>query len=133
MNSTAQADFNIIDMYGYSRMVVAKNKIVKNSVIDSFPQLLANAIAAVQMNLELATSKKRKWENIKERHIAGAEMLGLRVNGTYFYFYQLNISHSMDFMDPTQREVIISILDAWRTDTDRSIVMDNSKETIIVS
>ena len=135
VNSTAQADFNIIDMYGYSRMVVAKDQIVKNSVVDSFPQLLANAIAAVQMNLELATSKKRKWENLNEIHIAGAEMLGLRVNGTYFNFFQLNISHSilsamknkriasehtiikgvgggLDFMDPTERVVIITILDA---------------------
>ncbi len=71
-------------------------------------------------------------------------MLGLRVNGTFFFFYNISVSRpilsamkfkgpasedtsmkmvggseGLNFLDPVQREVIITILDAWRSDIEK--------------
>ena len=143
VNATAKADFNIIDVLSFCRMVVAEDKNQASIRVNSFPQLMAESISAVQKNLETATSCKRKWEELDES-IGDSAMLGLRVNGTFFFFYNINVSRpilsamkfkgpasedtsmkmvggseGLNFLDPAQREVIITILDAWRADIEK--------------
>jgi hypothetical protein len=145
VNVTAKADFNIIDVLSFCRMVVVEDKNQASSRVNSFPQLMAESISAVQRNLETSTSCKRKWEELDE-HIDNdsTTILGLRVNGTLFYFYNINVSPSilsamknkgpapddtlikmvggsegLNFLDPTQRVAIITILDAWRADIEK--------------
>lgn len=143
VNATAKADFNIIDVLSFCRMVVAEDKNQASIRVNSFPQLMAESISAVQKNLQTLTSCKRKWEELDES-TADSEILGLRVNGTFFYFYIINVSlpilsamkfkgpaseytsmkmvggsEGLNFLDPEQREGIITILDAWRSDIEK--------------
>ena len=143
VNATAKADFTIIDVLSFCRMVVAEDKNQASFRVNSFPQLMAESISAVQKNLETSTSCKRKWEKLDES-IGDSAMLGLRVNGTFFFFYNINVSRpilsamkfkgpasedtsmkmvggseGLNFLDPAQREVIITILDAWRADIEK--------------
>eukprot|EP01036_Dinobryon_divergens_P032763 gene32764-42421_t len=142
-NATAKADFNVIDVLSFCRMVVAEDKIGANARVNSFPQFIAESISAVQKNLETSTSCKRKWEELVES-ATDSFILGLRVNGTFFFFYNILVSRpilsamkskgpasedtlikmvggseGLNFLVPEQREVIITILDAWRVDIEK--------------
>lgn len=142
VSSTAKADFNIIDVLSFCRLVVAEDKNLASIRVNSFPQLMAECISAVQKNLETSTLCKRKWEELEES--TDSPMLGLRVNGTFFYFYNINVSRpilsamkfkgpasedtiikmvggseGLNFLVPAHREKIITILDAWRADIEK--------------
>lgn len=84
VNMTAKADFAIVDALSFCRMVVAKDRNVRGSIVNSFPQLIAESIAAIQNNLEVETSCKRKWEQLDDYRPAA--MWGLRVSYHYFFF-----------------------------------------------
>ncbi len=142
VTSTAKADFNIIDVLSFCRLVVAEDKNLASIRVNSFPQLMAECISAVQKNLETSTLCKRKWEELEES--TDSPMLGMRVNGTFFYFYNINVSRpilsamkfkgpasedtiiemvggseGLNFLVPAHREKIITILDAWRADIEK--------------
>ena len=145
VNATAKADFNVIDVLSFCRMVVAEDKSGANARVNSFPQLIAESISAVQKNLETSTSCKRKWEQLVEEESAtDSTVLGLRVNGTFFFFYNILVSRpilsamklkgpasedtlikmvggseGLNFLVPEHREVIVTILDAWRVDIEK--------------
>ncbi|RZA06965.1 MAG: hypothetical protein EOO68_04125 [Moraxellaceae bacterium] len=143
VSATAKADFNVIDVLSFCRMIVAEDKNQASIRVNSFPQLVAESISAVQKNLETSASCKRKWQELEES-TADSAMLGLRVNGTLFYFYNINVSRpilsamkmkgpasidtimkmvggseGLNFLDPVQRKMIITILDAWRSDIEK--------------
>lgn len=143
VNMTAKADFAIIDALSICRMVVAKDRNVRGSIVNSFPQLIAEAIAAIQNNLEIEISCKRKWEQLE--FYSPAAMWGLRVSYHYFFFYNIPVSASilssmknkcsagestnityaytsidgLNILDSVHREIIITILDAWRADIEK--------------
>ena len=139
-SATAKSDQNIVDVLSFNRMIVSEDKNLASIKHNSFPQLVAQAISAVQRNMETTTSQKRKWEDLDE----SSTILGMRVNGTFFYFYNVNVStpiltamklktspaegttmkmvggsEGLNFLIPTQREQIITILDAWRADIEK--------------
>jgi len=105
--------------------------------------LIAESISAVQKNLEISTSYKRKWEDLDESATDSA-ILGLRVNGTFFFFYNVIVSRpilfamklkwpasedtlikmlggseGLNFLVSEHRVVIVTILDAWRADIEK--------------
>lgn len=141
--ATAKSDFNVIDVLSFCRMVVAEDKNQASIRVNSFPQLMAESISAVQRNMETSTACKRKWEDLGES-TGDSTMLGMRVNGTFFYFYNIEVSQNilsamklktaagtrttmkmvggsegLNLLDPAQREIIITILDAWRDDIEK--------------
>eukprot|EP01031_Cornospumella_fuschlensis_P031748 gene31748-38375_t len=92
VSATAKADFNVIDVLSFCRMIVAEDKKQASIRVNSFPQLMAESISAVQRNLEMSASCKRKWQDVEDSNPDSAMILGLRVNGTFFYFYRINVS-----------------------------------------
>jgi hypothetical protein len=110
--------------------------------------LIAESISAVQKNLETSTSTscKRQWEQLEEESatVSDSTVLGLRVDGTFFFFYNIIVSRpilsamklkgpasedtlikmvggseGLHFLVPEHRKVIITILDAWRVDIEK--------------
>mmetsp|Transcript_23506 Transcript_23506/g.32184 ORF Transcript_23506/g.32184 Transcript_23506/m.32184 type:complete len:305 (+) Transcript_23506:146-1060(+) len=138
-NFTAKADFKIIDILNYCRMVVTKDTFQCGDIVNSFPQLMAESISAFQVNLDISDPYKRKWEELEES-VTDSVILGLRVNSItdeiLFYFYNINVSrpilsamklkgpaseytlinsvgdhYGLHFLIPEQRKIIITILD----------------------
>lgn len=129
----AIADFGILDIVSFYRMAVVEDKSVNNEVLNSEPQLLAEAIAAHQMNVELESSLTQEFTS--EQEIDNI-IYGVRVNGNYFSFYEIPISPSilqamnyesstntdnfvkrvsnLNFLKKKERENIIRILEYLR-------------------
>jgi len=130
----ATADFTILDLLSFARIVIVEDKNVKEMrrESDSTPQLVAEGIALAQYNyaIEQKTKKRKALEEL-------TTIYGIRVTGHFLNFYVLPISSeiqlSMDrgvlasttskmfryqtnsqlglnFLDENERSVIIRIL-----------------------
>ena len=105
----AIADRTIVDVGSFYRMSVFEDKSVAQQRVNSEPQLIAEAIAAHQANMQIkhqpAANKDQRVAK-KQRNDApaapmvvapalDAPMLAVRVNGEQFYFYSVRVTESL--------------------------------------
>lgn len=157
------ADFLIMDLVSYYKMAVVEDKSVNESRTNSLPQLVAESIALYQCNVtkEEEFGGTRKYLKVKHDQGIGSSsdlgrcavekeehnekgngldhVIGIRVNGTVFHFYSIEISEAVcdamrtlkpttkqtpiveigkpqgyDFWNQQDRDVIILLLDYLR-------------------
>lgn len=110
----ATADHTIVDVGSFFRMAVFEDKSAlkgQEGRINSEPQVIAEAIAAHQANMQLkskqATRKKQRQANNASAAAASScapapvpdPLLAVRVSGTSFFFYSVRVtSHLLDVM-----------------------------------
>lgn len=99
---TARADYGILDVASFYRMAVVEDKSKNNNVVNSEPQLLAEAIAAHQLNIQMDSGVGNK-RSLNQTSM-GADnpdddvdddsniIYGVRVNGWNFFFYEIPIT-----------------------------------------
>lgn len=92
---TAIADRTIVDVGSFYRMSVFEDKSVDQQRVNSEPQLIAEAIAAHQANMQIkgepAAKKLKKDTNNTASPQSDEPMLAVRVNGELFYFYSVRV------------------------------------------
>jgi hypothetical protein len=157
------ADFLVMDLLSDFKMVVVKDKYVDEIWTNSLPQLVAEAIAVFQCNVvkedeisgtgkyfkskhegKLGSSEDLGRVAVGKEEIHGKDkdldhVIGIRVNGTVFRFYSIEVSEAVcdamrtmtsadkqteileigrpqgyDFWEPRDREEIILVLDYLR-------------------
>jgi len=113
---TAKADFAILHVLSFYRMAVVEDKRKADHVLNSEPQLIAEAIAMSQANV--ASSRKRGSDEISPAAPdsapcspdaateeigtsaavptpANETLFGVRVNGLHFFFYSIPVSDAV--------------------------------------
>jgi hypothetical protein len=98
----AKADFTVMDVLSFYRMAVVEDKRLQDRVLNCEPQLVAEAIAEAQANINV--SKKRKAEDDDHSSESAATLgstnaedpiYGVRLNGLAFYFYVIPVSKAI--------------------------------------
>jgi hypothetical protein len=81
----AKADFVILDVFTFLRMAVIEDKSTDRLMVDSEPQMIAEAIASCQQNQHIESpSKKQKLADDGCQKVE--DIFGVRVSGTFFSF-----------------------------------------------
>jgi len=93
----AIADRTILDVGSFYRMSVFEDKSVDQKRINSEPQLIAEAIAAHQANMQIKGEPATKRQRSAEADPATLDepMLAVRVNGEQFYFYSVRVTEPL--------------------------------------
>ena len=107
LKKTAQPDFSIMDIISFYRMAVVEDKSRNKAKPNSEPQLIAEAIALHQANLNIERGRADKRQKKNHSVAAGEELsnevFGLRVNGSLFSFYKIPITKAiLDVMETMQ-------------------------------
>jgi hypothetical protein len=105
---SAIADFGVMDVISFYRMLIVEDKSRFNEKVNSEPQLLAEAIAAYQKNNyeELIGSKRKAQDNLQKGYDGDDDsniIYGMRLNGFLFSFYEIPITHSILLAMQTQQ------------------------------
>jgi hypothetical protein len=97
----AKADFVIQDVLSFYKLFIIEDKSKKNEIVNSEPQMIAEAIANFQMNEVLQetivvppSEESANTATVVERDVL-EELFGLRVNGHKFWFYRIPITPSI--------------------------------------
>jgi hypothetical protein len=90
----AQPDFCIYDIVSFYHMAVAEDNSQKKAQPNSEPQLIAEAIAMHQNNLDIADKRPEKKQKTGGEEPSN-EILGMRVSRYPFFFYKIPVSKPM--------------------------------------
>ena len=97
----AKADFVVMHVLSFFRMAVVEDKRQQDHMVNSEPQLIAEAIALSQANSE-SKSRKRPVSEINTATSSSSDgtedrdvLFGVRVNGLRFYFYVIPVSDAI--------------------------------------
>lgn len=107
----SKPDFTIMDVLSFYRVAVIEDKREQNSeTVNSEPQLIAELIAIHQNNL-FAVAKKRKVEdgddgNESKSTIKNENLVGIRVNGLKFFFYNFTMTESLSQAMTSSKQAI---------------------------
>jgi hypothetical protein len=111
----AKADFAILHILSFYRMAVVEDKRVGNDMVNSEPQLIAEAIAMSQANKVESRKRSRSASTESSVNESGhssssghpspssstcsaaldGALFGVRVNGLKFYFYSIPVSDAV--------------------------------------
>jgi len=107
----ASADFTILDVLSFYRLAVVEDKRFQNQVLNSEPQLIAEAIALQQANSKMSKKRKKSISEARAADVAAAtensstmcseiedvegNVFGVRLNGLTFFFYVIPLSNSV--------------------------------------
>lgn len=107
VNKHSIADFMVMDLLSFYRVAVYEDK-SEQSNVDSFPQLLAEIISVHQANSQIREEHVAKARKLKDGSSSskGIELMetdekeeqivGVRVNGSRFWFYVASIGSAID-------------------------------------
>jgi hypothetical protein len=125
----AIADFVILDVFTFFRMAVIEDKSTDRLMVDSEPQLIAEAIASCQQN-QYMESPSKKQKLVDDGCQKVEDIFGVRVSGTFFYFYIIPVSTSvltaMESMASTRVETKVI-----KVERSLNFLVDGDRETII--
>jgi hypothetical protein len=96
------ADYTIFDVLSFFRMVVMEDKNVNEVKKNSVPQMIGQAVAAHATNKPKAdqdgpaSKSARTTAKPESEPTDNIPILGVRVNGNYFFFYAITISEDIE-------------------------------------
>jgi hypothetical protein len=100
----ATADFTILNIFSDYRMVIIIDRNPINDLTKTEPQLIADAIAIHQKNIEIPNQKKFRMNHVDKKQksdedetgIPPEPLFGVRIHGFWFHFYCLTVSASIE-------------------------------------